>query len=167
MAKTLQTELNLLIQPVYKSGEGAMVQTVNAPFRLNTIWESGGSANQAQVLFYDRRTLGTTSESLDIFDLSGARDGHGDVLAFAGIKMLIIRYYGAGTLKVGGNGTTAAWNSPFGGDDDALLQIEAGGFLILAAPTAGGYPVADTANHLLKIENTGTSADYEIWLIGE
>jgi len=132
---------------------------------------NGVGANQANTIWHDTRTLLTTaSESLDLYDIGGATTPLGTAIANAAIKFLYIRNKSstsADVLTIGGEGTGAAWNTLFNGSDDNKITLRGGGYLILADPSATGYAVADSTNHLLKIENPGgNSVSYDIVVIG-
>lgn len=132
--------------------------------KANRIWESKG-----------RVIASAASEDIDVYDFgsidigAGAGlDALGQALALAKIVLVLIRNRATsvGTLLVGGKATTAAWNSPFNADDDALTPVLPGGVLLWYAPSLAGYAVADTTNHLLKMAASGGDVTYDITIIG-
>ena len=138
---------------------------------------SGTAADKADRCWTDKgRTLTSgNSEDIDVYDFgsldigAGAGlDPLGQALALAEIVAMLIQNSSAsaGDLVVGGKGTTAAWNSLFNADDDAVLVIKPGGFVLLYAPTDPAYAVADTANHLLKMAASGGDVTYDIHILG-
>jgi hypothetical protein len=132
---------------------------------------NGTGANQGNRIFHDTRTLaGTTSESLSMFDFGGLVDPVGQTYALSRVIMLIIQnknLTAGNKLLVGGEGSGAAWNSPFNNVDTDKLVVEPGGIIVLYAGSAAGYAVANTTNHLLKIDNGNVAAvDYNIVVIG-
>ena len=138
---------------------------------------NGTGANQAQRFWYDTgRTLSASAnDSIDVYDLGSLDIGAGAGLdslgqshALTGIKALYVKNHSdsGGNIRVGGDGTAAAWNSPFNGDDDALVDLPPGGVLLLVAPDASGWAVADTSNHLLKITDAGSGSTYDIGFVG-
>jgi len=169
MAETFRTDIGYSSQTTVALdlGTGSSTGALSAAVTLT----EGTGINQANRKFEDTRTLtATTAETIDIFDFGGVTDPHGRAYTLSKVRKLIIKNTSttaANLLKVGGEGTAAAWNSPFGGDDTSLLVVEPGGILVLEAPSAAGYAVADTSNHLLKIENMGsTSTIYNIIVVG-
>lgn len=146
----------------------------------NTIEFTGGTAaNQAnRVWASEGRVLAAaTPETIDVYDFGAldigggaGKDQMGGAIALIGIKGLYIKVdpASAGPLFVGGEGTTAAWNSLFPDapvPDTATLTIPVGGILFLTDPSAAGMAVADTTNHLLQMEST-LGCTYDIAIIG-
>ncbi len=137
---------------------------------------NGTGADQVQRLWSSKtRSLSSASENLDLFDLASVDvgagaglDSLGQAFALTGIKALYVHNDAASAvdLLVGGVSATTAWNTLFNGDDDAKLTIHPGGTVIAITPKAVGYLVADTANHLLKIEAAGGAATYDIAILG-
>jgi hypothetical protein len=127
--------------------------------QFNRGWQSKG------------RVLASTSENIDMYDLgsldigAGAgEDALGLSLAATAVVAICVenRAVSAVNLLVGGLSATTAWNNPFNGDDDAKLSIPPNGGVMLWAVGATAFAVADTTNHLLKIEAAGGSATYDI-----
>ncbi len=132
---------------------------------------SGTAANQGDRIFHDTRTLSAaSSENLSMFDFGGAVDPVGQTYALSRVILVIIQNKAttAGyTLKVGGNGTSAAWVSPFNSVNTDKLIVEPGGIICLYAGSTAGYAVVNSTNHLLKIDNANAaSVDYNIVIIG-
>jgi hypothetical protein len=131
----------------------------------------GTGVNQANRAFFDTRTLsGTTSENISMFSILGSPDNVGQTYAITRVYALIIEnknLVAGNFILVGGEGSSAAWKSPFNGSATEKLKVEPGGVLILLAPSAAGYVVANTTNHLLKIDCPGaTAVDYNIGVVG-
>lgn len=131
---------------------------------------TGSGLNQASQVWYDRRTLSAgASENISVVTPS-ARDSLGTTLALTKIKCVYIRnrnLTAGNNLKVGGEGSGAAWNSPFDGSDTAKTIVGPGGSLSWVAPEAAGFSAATTTNELLKINNVGASSvEYDIVIIG-
>lgn len=138
---------------------------------------NGTGANQVQRAWYDNgRTLSASAtEDIDVYDLASidigagaGLDSLGQAHALTGVKLLYVKNHSdsGGNLHVGGKGTTAAWNSPFNADDDALIVLVPGASITLTAPTAAGFAVADTTNHLLKMTDAGSGCTYDIAILG-
>lgn len=132
----------------------------------------GVVANQFNRVFADTRTLASgANERLSMYNFGGApvTDPVGQPLTLSRVVLLLIRNKNTtagNTLVIGNDATSAAWVSPFTANTQTIL-IEAGGFLLLVAPSLAAYPVANTTNHLLKILNSGSgSIDYDIVVFG-
>lgn len=134
----------------------------------------GITANKCDSAWQDTRTLDTTSEEIDVFDLgvidigAGAgKDPVGQDIANLEIVGLRITSDAAsvGELHVGGGAAASAWNTLFNGDDDAILVVQPGGYIDICAPL-NGYSVADTTNHTLKIEAVTGLVTYTMTLLG-
>lgn len=142
-----------------------------------TTLSSGTGANAADRIWsdLDRALSSGATEDIDVYDLAAfdigqgaGKDASGASWALAEVVCLLVynASTSAGTLLVGGKGTTAAWNSIFNGDDDAKLPIVPGGWFQIFAPTDPAYAVADTSNHLLKMEASGGAVTYGVVIIG-
>jgi len=163
-----------------QTGAGESGEIVSAKFgEQNSVTFTGGTgANQANRVWpSENRILSTSaSELIDVYDFgtldigSGAgKDQHGGSLALTGIKGFYVknRSTSAGNLLVGGEGTTAAWNSLFNGSDTALISLPPGAIVMITNPSSAGYAVADTTNHLLKIAaDSGGAVAYDIAIVG-
>ena len=128
---------------------------------------NGTGANQANMIWHDQRTLAaSTSEDLD---LSGVlTDSFGVSVALARVKAIIVSAAAAngGLIQVGGAAGNQFVNWVANASD--IIQIRAGGFMLLAAPDATAYAVTATTGDLLKIANTDGAAagTYDIYIIG-
>lgn len=114
------------------------------------------------------------SETIDLYDLASldlgtgaGEDQLGLPLAAAELVgiMIAVTSSGAGVALIGGEGTTAAFNSIFNGSDTALVVVAAGGHFQMYNPNDPAYAITDTANHLLKIEADAGNITYDIFLI--
>lgn len=142
-----------------------------------TALTNGTTANKADRIWHDpARTLtGATSETIDLFDLASVdigagagKDALGQSGGFAEIVAILVENdaTSTGNLTLGGDGTTACWNSWANGDDDAVIgPIKPGGFAFLFQPSDPAFAVADTSNHLLKIASSAT-LEYSITVLG-
>lgn len=136
----------------------------------------GTTANAADKVWASKaRSLsGATSETLDLYDFGSVNIGAGagldplgGALALAEIVGILVynNTTSTGTITLGADGTTAAWNSWCNADDDAAVTIKPGGIFLLTSPTDPGFAVADTSNHLLKVASSA-SLTYDIYLFG-
>lgn len=118
------------------------------------------------------RTLNSAAtEDIDMYDLgsldvgAGAgEDALGLTLTATAVVAICIenKATSAGTLLVGGKAATTAWNSPFNADDNAKLSIPPSGGVLLWATGGTAFAVADTTNHLLKLEASGGICNFSV-----
>jgi len=136
-------------------------------FQENYTIANGTGANQADVIWQDKRTLAASaSESLDL-QTGALADSFGATLTLSKIKAIIIAADAANTndVQVGGAGANAI-TAPFGSGTD-YVAIQPGGILVLVNPTSGGYLV-DGTHKLLKVANSAgtTGVTYSIIIFG-
>lgn len=135
--------------------------------RYEQAFGDGTAADQAQIIFHDRRTLGaSTSENLD---LAGALTHPlGGVITFTAIKAIIVKAAAAntGNLRVGAT-VANAFQGPFGAAAVGNL-VTPDGWLVLMDPSAAGWAVVAGTADLLKVENlVAASGTYDIIIVGE
>ena len=144
-------------------------------FAAATLTNGPGLA-QGNQLWHDRRTLASAAtETIDCYEFAidgGAANVDSLGLALTMVRVKAILFYNrsatAGEVfKLFGEGTTAAWSTPLNGVDTTKIVVQPGGVFLLTAPSAAGLVVADTTDHLLKVENSGSSSnDYDLIIIG-
>lgn len=172
MAKTLTSKFEIKINTtLLDTGDLGNTQDLIQSITTLADLSNGTGINAANAIFHDTRTLASTvTENIDIYDFAGTRDPVGDVYTLARVKVLYVRNKAttAGeNLEIGGEGSAAAWNTPFDASDTGKVMIGPGGCLMLINPSAAGWTVTDASNHLLKIENAGAgSIDYDLIIIG-
>ena len=139
--------------------------TVDLNYVKRTDLASGTGAGQADLLWYDTRTLAaSTPEDLDLAGV--LTDAFGTTLTFAKIKGLVIVAAAANTNTI--NVTRPAANGvPIflaAGDGVPVLP---GGEFRWSAPGAGVAVTAGTGD-LLTITNAaaGTSVTYDVFIVG-
>ena len=135
-----------------------------------------GSGQANKIVKAAGKTLTSTTTTIDMYDLgtldvgAGAgRDNLGQTVALAEIVMVLIYVHptSTGTLIVGGEGSGAAWNSPFNGSDSAKIgPFPAKSIVMLGTSDASGFAVADSTNHLLQLEASGGTVNYDLVIIG-
>ena len=128
---------------------------------------NGTGANQANVMWHDQRTLAaSTGEDLDLAGV--LTDSFGTSVALARVKAIIVSAAAAngGLIQVGGAAGNQFINWVANASD--IVQVRAGGFLMLVAPDATAYAVTAGSGDLLKIANTdgGATGTYDIYIIG-
>ncbi|MFB0523915.1 MAG: hypothetical protein ACETVZ_00115 [Phycisphaerae bacterium] len=128
-------------------------------------WTFGTGANQANILFHDKRTIAqSASETLDLYASGSLKDAFGDALTMAAIKFLYIKNTSADlTVSVFGGGSLDLLI--MGGTTDSE-QLPPGSFMMWACPTAAG--IVTTVNKNLKLAvSAGTgSAIIEVVALG-
>lgn len=131
----------------------------------------GTSANQADLLFVDQRTVASASN--DDIDLAGVlSDFNGTTITFAELVALIV----INGPKTGSANTTdltiGAGSNPFlgflGGTTPTVGPIKPGGtFFLFAGDAAGIGTVTAGTGDILRIANSsGASATYQIGILG-
>jgi len=177
---TIRATFESLIKNVLDASETGSPQ-ISLGDKPSLQFATGTGANQCDRMWAQKaRTVANgAAESLDIYDLgsvdigAGAgNDGLGKSVVLAEICVLMIANASTsgGNLLIGGNGTGAAWNSIFAsqtsGEDDAIVVLKPGGVLILAAPPDPAYAVADSTNHILKLDSSAGTCTFDIVILG-
>lgn len=180
-ARQLTAKARLSLTGVYDltqiaAGESGASPTNVFDFSRVLNFANGTGADQAQRFLGSKgRTLSSTSENIDLFDLASLNvgagaglDSLGQAFAITGIKLLYVANASTSAvdLLVGGLAAATAWNTLFNADDDAIITLHPGASMLVATPKAAGYAVADSTNHLLKIEASGGAATYDIAVLG-
>lgn len=141
--------------------------TVNVPFNLSASIADGDTANKAERVWADVRSLAIgASEALD---LSGSLiDGLGHTIAFNRVIAFVIQAGAANdaTITIGG-AVANAWE-PWAGASGDKIKLNHGAVAMLFDPSATGFPVtAGTADQLKILNDSATAAaTYTIYLIG-
>lgn len=122
------------------------------------------------------RTLSTgVGEAFDLYDLGSIDIGAGAGLdatgqAFTNAELVAIQIAvdptSTGSLYVGGEGTTAAFQSMFAVSgalsDTAQIVIPIGGRMLIWTTADPAWVITDTSNHLLDCTAVGGSVTYDI-----
>lgn len=147
----------------------------------NLTFTNGITANKADELWTDRRTLTPSTPSDDI-DLSGSslQNAFGRNIAFVNIKGLIIVNKGKLTsgvyvpaagedLLIGATGAAANFFADlFDGDETARIRLKAGGSFKIEAPLVGYSVTGASSGDILRILNDGSDdITYDIVLWGD
>lgn len=131
----------------------------------------GTTANKADLLFVDQRTVATASN--DDIDLAGSlSDAFGTTITFAEIvAVMVINAPISGSANTT-NLTIGGGSNPFvgflGGTTPTVGPIKPGGvFFLFAGDAAGIGTVTATTADILRIANSsGASATYQVCIIG-
>lgn len=174
MAETLTAQLQASLTAVLaQSGVlGTPQFNLQLSNLLNIAFATGIDANQANQIYAQTIELaGGASTSINLYNFGGALDPVGNSYIQTGVKLLIVQNLSAtegNTFLIGGDGTGAAWTSPFNSDTNAIVTVNGGGTFLLVDSGATGYPVSsDGTNCVLKINNpSGSTYSFNIIVLG-
>ena len=120
----------------------------------------GVGAGQAQVVWSDSRTVGTSPETLTMTALSDTRDGAAVTVAFSSVKVVYVRNTSTtASLKIGGGVGVGVFS---GTPTIVPMPIPPGGCYFLSLPDADGFAAGTS-----KFESSSGNCTYDIVLIGE
>lgn len=126
---------------------------------------SGTTANKADLVWSDTRTLTATSENLDV--VGGLTGLLGTVLSFVEIVAVFVKNNSAtGTLTIG-NGTNPAYAGLFGAGTHTIA-VNAGGMWGWVSPADGPgclVPVGSTGD-IIKVDSGAATISYSILVLG-
>jgi hypothetical protein len=163
MAITGQVGINVQLTDT-RAGD---IETGSVKSAMLQAWNvaAGVGANQADVLFSDKRTLGSgANEDLDV---SGALSGLFGAAVFVKVKAVAIVAAIANTTVLTVSRPAANGLPLFGAASDALAGLKPGGGFLFWDPSAAGIAVAAGTADLLNIANAaGASADYYVLILG-
>lgn len=128
-------------------------------------WQNGAGANQANMMWHDRRQL--AASATEQLDLSGVLTrAFGGSLTLTKVKTIIIH-------ALASNVNAVRITRPANGIELFLaagdgLDLPPGGLFVYQAPNAAGIAVTDATADLLSIANAGagSAVDYEIVVVG-
>mgnify|MGYP003629733578 CR=1 FL=1 len=185
MADTLESVLNLSLIATFKQSLANSGGTVEVPIKVtkNLRLLNGTSADQADKAWGSLGRALTTSatEDIDLYDLGtidigpgAGRDPLGQDVTYAELVMIYIgnATTSTGSLLIGGKAAGTAQLNTFlavagtASDTAQIGPIPPGGFVVLYAPAAAAFAVADATNHLLAMTESGVGAltyDIVVW----
>lgn len=144
---------------------GSLSHNVN--YAQSFSFANGTSANQANMMFSDTRTL--TASSTENLDLAGGLlDPFGTSIVFTRIKGIVVYANSTNTNNVVlGGDATSTFLTWVGAENDSVV-IRPGGMICLVAPDATSYAVTATTGDLLMVSNSAgtTGVTYDIVLFG-
>lgn len=158
----------------------SQVQAAYASLDQKPAWASGTGDGQCDRVWVEKSIVlaAAASISVDLYDFAGRDLGKGSGLDAQGLAMALaeIAYISVrvtavggagGALRIGGEGSAAAWNSGFGGSDSAVSpDIKLGGRWEILGWSDGSLPVADTSNHLLKFLGVTAEVTFDLIILG-
>lgn len=140
---------------------------VSAPLVQQTIlqFSNGVGANQANVIWSDRRTLtASTTEDLD-FAAGGLVDALGVAVAPAKIRAVFISSSSLNVQNITLFGDAAS--IPFLGTAATTVTLKPGGIYLQVAPDVGGIAVTAGTGDIIQVANgAGVSVTYDIIVLG-
>ena len=149
-----------------------VARVANAGAGVSLSLTNGTSANQADQFIQDltRSITSGNNEDLDLFDLAGfaqATDLLKNTITFADVVGLLVinSSTSAGNLRVGNNGTSAAWDAFFQGDSHEIT-LPPDSFMSIGTRSNPGWAVTDSSSHLLRMAANGGNVTYGIHLLG-
>lgn len=162
--------------------EGVATNGVQVPYSGTNVdhkpvWTSGTTSGAADRVWVEKGIViaAAASVSIDLYDFVGRDLGKGSGLDAQGLAMALVEIAyisvrvtaGSGKVRIGGEGSAAAWNSGFGGSDSAVSpDIGLGGRWELVAWNDGDLPVADATNHLLKLLGVTAEVTVDLVILG-
>lgn len=179
---TIATTVRLNVTGSYSdsqtgAGETGQVVTVETLKAISQVFATGVGADQADKWWASegRALVTETDEDIDLFDFGSLNigagagvDALGQALSLADIVFMLVvnRSTSTGNLLVGGEGSTAAWNSLFNADDEAKIVLPPGAWFAACSPSNTAWAVADSSNHLLTLGAPAGAVTYDIYLLG-
>jgi hypothetical protein len=145
------------------------LSTVNDALRLpvTSAFTDGTGANKAQIVFHDEVTRATGGT--DSYDLSGGINHAFGVATFSKVKAILIHNketVSGRSLQVGGGAACLAAGQVFANTSD-IINVPAGGILLLTSPVDGFTVTNSTADTLAIANACGSNITYDIVIIGE
>ncbi len=167
MATTFSGALKLSVAGTLNKDIDIGSLTHNINYAESYIFTNGTSANQANMMFVDTRTVAlSSSESLDL--AGGLTDAFGATITFTRIKGILIKASSSNTNNVVlGGDVTNTFLTWVGAETDSVV-IRPGGMFCLMAPDATAYAVTASTGDLLQVTNSssGTGVTYDIIIFG-
>ena len=164
MASSLAVTLNMILSSVHTNAFDLSTPSENLRLDLTDTLANGTSADQANEMWHDRRSLAATTESID---LAGSLTNiFGETLTFTSIVALIIhnRNTTVGhTLTIGGAAANAF--TLFADTSDKYVLGPNGVFMVWE-PSAAGKTVTAATGDILKMDAGANTISYDIIVIG-
>ena len=166
MSTDLKLKLALALSGSYTGSNDLAAPAQQIAFSEVLNYKFGTSANQADILFADTRTLAASgTESLDLNGVLA--DAFGAAVAAVEVVAVIVTADAGNTnnVEVGG---AAANAFPLFKDPTDIAVVKPGGFFAIGTPTNPGYVVTPATGDLLKVTNSaaGTPITYTIIIVG-
>lgn len=171
MATSFSGSVKLLLNWSYQSTDllGLVTAFTSKFTDAATEFTDGESANQAEFIWADRRTV-TFATGTDDIDLYGSlTDVFGVTLNTKVVKTLVVynRSTTAGQDLLLGGASSNQFDTIFDAVGTSVATVRAGGFVAFHAPR-DGYAVTSSTADVLRVQHDGSVGDitYDILLIG-
>ena len=126
-----------------------------------TTYTNGSGANQANVLYQAAFTLSGSTETVNFYTGSFS-DSYGTAMVLTGVKAIYIQNTSSTNNLVVGNAGTDPWGGVL--STTGTITLLPGDWIVMATPSAAGWPVTSTSCELLF---TGTSGQtFSVALLG-
>lgn len=126
---------------------------------MSLILADGTAIDQVDGWWRDRRSLAAAAEDIDL--RGGLTDGFGVAIAFAKLKVLIIRnrsIVAGETLSVGGDAASV----PLFGAVNDIINVGPGGLLVWVNPSLAGIAVTATTGDIIQVDSGAATIEYDI-----
>lgn len=130
---------------------------------MSLILDDGTAIDEVDGWWRDRRTVTAAAEDLDL--RGGLTDGFGVAIAFAKLKVLIIRnrsIVAGETLSIGGDAASV----PLFGAVNDILKIGPGGINIWINPSLAGIAVTATTGDIIQVDPGAATIEYDVIIGG-
>lgn len=169
MADTLAIDLKASLAWLFSESLPLSTVIDNAALEYDQSLEDGTSADQADLLWHDERTLaGSTSDDLDLTSLAMEVFGSSLVVSLAKVKAILLvntATTAGDKLRVGG-AAADAFSAPFAGDAEAVIEVGPDSPLLLVNKK-DGWTVEGGSADVLRVHNPGGNAvTYRIVIVG-
>ncbi len=164
-ATSLATKYDLKFSHTYTDSLDLSTITDSFSRTYTDTLANGTSANQADLIFHDSRTLTATSEDLDLAGVLS--DAFGNTLTYVEVVGFAIKNTSTTTtenLAVGGAASAQFIN--WVGDATDIVNIGPDGIFFLWNPDNSAYTVTATTGDLLRIDSGADNITYEIIIWG-
>lgn len=164
---TLSTKITASLTATLTDALDLSTATDPLSYTARTTMTSGTGANQADMLWHDRRTIAASSD--EDLDLAGSLvDGLGNTQTFARVKLLMVSAAAANTNNVN---VTSDGSAGVPGLFLALgdgVVVRPGGLFLWVAPDATAAAVTASTGDLLNVANSssGSTVTYDVVIIG-
>jgi hypothetical protein len=157
MSLNAQIALSIVAHESSSSDLASEMRVTPATYGL--MLTNGTGANQAQVVWSDSATVPDGNENLRTF--ASLADDRGSV-AITALKVIYFKNTGSLPLTV----APYQWSvGPVA--SGTQIQVQAGGVLVMVAPTASGWSTAGANAAILIVNGNGVSVSYDMMLVGE
>jgi len=166
MAKTLTTNVEVDVLTQYVDSADLNTSRGVLSLKLEDDLANGTAVNQANLVWYDTRTLAATSEQIDFAGVE--REAFADLATFTKIKTLLIRNKQTTTgltLTIGG-GTTNPISTIFGATATNSTEVIGPDGWALKHNPVDGFAVTAGSADTLKLDSGTNTVVFDIIVIG-